>query len=189
MESLKVDNDEIRTSDDALFFKVGEDSYRLEAGTILTHPAANIRVETPNGNVLISKNSVVLVKVEPDISRFFVICESFGGTVRIFTDKNFKKAGSGEELDVMDAASADEATKLVVHDGTRRRRLRLMPVSQRQFIAIDQFSIPDAMMKQDLISDLPHSDHKSRRALYERILKTAAAISICGPAEPYAQHD
>jgi hypothetical protein len=189
VESLIVDNGEFQLSQGSSISKAGPDLYKLTAGTVLVHPATNVRIETPNGSILISKNAVVLVKAEHKISRFFVLSESFGGTVRVFTDKHFKKAGSGEELDVIDAASADDATHLVIEDGSRRRHLQLIPVSQTQFISTDQFSIPDAMLRQELIADLHRSEQKSRRALYERILKTAAAISICGPSEPYAQHD
>ncbi|MBS1957643.1 MAG: hypothetical protein JST89_25875 [Cyanobacteria bacterium SZAS-4] len=179
----------VKSVADAVWKQVGADEIRLESGLLLLHPAAALRVSTAHGSVIVQKNCAVLVSAEPKISHFLVLFDTWSRGVTVITDKHSRKVVSGSEMAVVQVATSDEALQELVQDGLRRRHVKVVEDTSNQFIATDQFSIPDAILKQSVLSALARSSEKSDRSMYEHLVKVAAAISVTGSPEPYTTHE
>ncbi|HEY9677538.1 MAG TPA: hypothetical protein V6C76_05990 [Drouetiella sp.] len=179
----------VKTVADAIWEQVGTDVIKLDSGELLINPLNTLRVNTAHGDVYVHKNCAVLASAEPKISRFLVLFDSWSGGVTVTTEKRTKKVISGSEFDVIEASNQNTATQELVQDGLRRRHVKFFDEGSNRFIATAQFSIPDAMVKQQVLSSLQSSTDKSDRNMFEHLIKVAAAISITGSPEPYTTHE
>lgn len=184
-----TDNSEVLIQDGSLLEDFHATQGRIDIGAAVVKGCCASKIKTPHGSIEIFKGAVVLICAEEDLTRFFVLCEPFGGSVRVTTNTHYRKATSGSEVDVIDSDTADSALQKVLRDGVRRRKLKMHPAGDNHFISTQQFSIPDAVLKQPVLVNLHTSQDKFKHRLYEKIVKTAAAISVSGSREPYSIHN
>lgn len=179
----------VKSESGANWQQVGPNHLRLDSGSMLLHPSMQLKVTTPHGNIFIHKNCAVLINVNQKISRFLVLYDTWSGGVTVTTDKHSRKLTSGYEMAVAEATNANEAMQELVQDGLRRRHVKFTEDLNKCYVATDQFSIPDAILKKSMLSALARSSDRADRSMYDHMIKVAAAIAMTGAPEPYTVHE
>lgn len=187
--STETTTDRMQPSTDAKLSIISGGRYMLDGGSVLVHKRKPVQLQTPHGEVSIQSHAAALVSVDSEVTRVIDLFDWRIGCIKVSAGKSTKSLGPGSEMALVIAQSPEEAQHLVLSDGLRRRKVKTVDMGQRHFAVASELSLVDAILKQPLLNQLRKSPNKDDKAVYEEIIKTAAALSASGATEPYTVHE
>lgn len=159
-------------SQDTTKLAVDGSHVHLTAGAAVIQAKGNGLVRTPEAIVELTKKSLAFVRTRPNCDHIFVLL----GPARVIVGKHVVSLNSGDEAIVSnhDANYKD----LVGADEIGRRRFRITKLPDAKSIALNEFSLVQALEREPLLYQLVHSQGKDNKSLKDRLLKMAAVLNI-----------
>lgn len=168
---------EIRLQSGSKLDRLAADHYLMTAGTAIIQPIHSLRFDTPHASIFAKSGSTVVVSSDTEITRVLDIADTWAADVRVQVGKRILNLGPGREAVVLPAGHSDPLD-LVSADQLGRRKMRIVPINDKHQVAMDEFSLVNALFSVPLLKDMRSSQVERDRKLYGTILKTAAAVTV-----------
>ena len=151
--------------------------YDLDSGHVLVQPQERTTVETDEGKVEVGPDAIAAILKTADGVTVLDLYDKHKGDVKIYTGDEVIAMAPGMQVTLTRHPTKDlkelHPARFIGHRNLRHKRAA---DGTRVFVA--DFSIFAAVARMKRIRDLAHSSKKSERRLFEKILKTAASITI-----------
>jgi hypothetical protein len=153
-------------------YDIDGDEVNMANGAVLLEPMANTTIKLRMVTVNAKSKSLVFVRSRKGCEHVLVLL----GNATAAVGRHRVGLSSGDEAIVTD--HHPNYHDLVGEDEIGRRRCKLVPASDGRMLAVTEFSLIHALEREPLIYQLIHSDQSRDRALKDRLIKTAAVLSI-----------
>ena len=159
-------------SPDSVFRKSDERILVLDSGTFLIESESPITLKTPMSVIHLRSKSTVLVKVRTGQERTYVLLE----TAHVVTDHHTASLRFGEEALVTDHAPF--RGELAGESDVGLRQLRVFELENNRKMVTMEYSLVQAMEREQLLGQIVHSNHQHDKFLREKLMKCAAVLNM-----------
>lgn len=151
--------------------------YDLDSGHVLVRPQKRTTVETDEGKIEVGADAIAAILKTADGVTVLDLYDEHKGDVKVYTGDEIISMAPGMQVTLTRHPTKDlkevHPARFIGH-----RNLRQMRAADGTRVFMADFSMFAAVARMKRIRDLAHSKKKSERRLFEKILKTAASITI-----------
>ena len=167
----------------ASFKKVSENELAFDNGSFLIESKGQLQIHLPMCTWQMQPRSMILVRIAEGSERLYCL---LGGSSAI-SPENKVPLAVGEEMLILKRRPDESDPGGEFDIGVRQ--LHMYNLNKSSQMLIMEFSIPEAMEKEALLSQISHSRHAHDRALRERLIKAAAILNMVTTKHgPYSGH-
>ncbi len=145
----------------------------LRSGAIFLSPHNSTRIQTDLGEIAIKKNAVSFVEFDGGCLRAKAL--SGPGHVSVHVGKQSFELTPGQEAQILNHMRPSRF-EVMPTDGVARRELTAYKTDNGKCIVLGDFSITSLLNTASQLKALRNSDQPDNLRLYNRIIKTAAAV-------------
>lgn len=182
----------ISLSGDARLREIGRNHYAMDGGKMLIETDSPMRIDTSRCSVFAKAHTVFILFENEDGLRVFNLHDSARNGIRVELKDKIVNLDPGVEAAIV-SKSYKIAHPVLIGTKVGFRRPEITPISDKENLAVLEFSIADKLKHGRIFDQLRESPNAQDHELLNRIEKTAAAITTLykkgtGPHGAYARN-
>jgi hypothetical protein len=175
-EPSKASSFVLRASEDAKFKLTNSTTLEFNYGEMVVEALRPCDVVTPMGHLHLKNHAVVLVQVVTGFNRFFSICDNGDSDTELYIDHFRHNIAPGTAAFVSD--HPPRYGEIVGRDDIARRRVRLHNLPGGIIVTTLEFSLLQAVQRNELLTHAINSPDTDMKDLKERVVKTCAVLNM-----------
>jgi hypothetical protein len=166
----------IKRSSDCILTNTSQQSACLLSGEALVSTSRNMVVNVGPLHILVAAGTTATISQIAGVAIVRNLCDNHSGSLNIMNgDKLLCTLKPGEEIMF---GHPVKVSATLENDKTSRRNSNSILAGKDHIIMHSEFSFPSLVLNSPTVSDLLHDKHKETRQLGERLVKSAACLSL-----------